>query len=96
MTANQYTFLGILQGANNATGQLFSAVLVLMLYFLLYSVIKQRIADIRNSALIVCTIMLVLNLFLFWLSFISQATITISIVAFTASIIFALWRGDSN
>jgi hypothetical protein len=94
MTAGQYTFLGILQGANNATNQLFSSILVLSLYFLLFVVFKTRLTDMRSATLAMATVMLFLCLFMFWIDFINQYVITTAIVVFVGSLIMAIWRGD--
>lgn len=94
-TQGHYSFFGILQGANAATGQIFAIVMLLVLYFIFFYVFRERIADMRNAALAVCTIMLFLTLFLFWMQFVNQVVLTFSIVFFAGSLIMAIWRGDN-
>jgi len=94
-TANQDTFLGILQGANNATNQIFMSVFILVLYFILFVVFKERMPDVKNSLLVVTTIMLFLVTFLFWIEFIPQIVLTLSIILFGGSLMAAIWRGDN-
>lgn len=90
-TANQYTFLGIMQGANNATSGLLFLIFIIVLYFIVFVTMKTATQSFKNAILATSSIMSFIVIMFFWISLISQSVFTMSIIFLALSIIISIW-----